>query len=25
VKADLLTDYLRAELRSPRIPALQIS
>jgi hypothetical protein len=23
VKADLLTDYLRAELRSPRIPALQ--
>jgi len=25
VKADLLTDYLRAELRSPRIPALQVS
>jgi hypothetical protein len=25
VKADLLTDYLRAELRSPRIPALQAS
>lgn len=24
VKADLLTDYLRAELRSPRIPALQM-
>ena len=25
VKADLLTDYLRAELRAPRIPALQVS
>lgn len=25
VKADLLTDYLRGELRSPRIPALQVS
>ena len=25
VKADLFTDYLRAELRSPRIPALQVS
>ena len=25
VKSDLLTDYLRAELRSPRIPALQAS
>ncbi len=25
VKADLLTDYLRAELRSPRIPAIQVA
>lgn len=25
VKADLLTDYLRAELRSPRIPAIQVT
>lgn len=25
VKSDLLTDYLRTELRSPRIPALQVS